>query len=122
MAGKNTVTVGSKLPFAITLRNPMNPEDTVVVRGLNGAPKGRNGVIMQLPYMTTEVSAEFWDAWYPLHSAGRRPFAPLANGSIFVASSYEEAAVVARDYEDEKTGLEGLDPKDYKVKTANFNE
>jgi hypothetical protein len=113
-----TVTIGSKLPFGFILKNPIDPTQTVTLRGLNQAPKGRNGVIMQVPYMTTEVDKEFWDLWFAMHTSNsRHPFGPLKSGALFVAGTPDRAEAVHRDREKDKTGMEGLVPEDYNLKT-----
>lgn len=113
-----TITIGSKLPFGFILKHPLDPTQTVTIKGLNGAPKGRNGVIMQVSYMTTEVDKDFWDLWYAIHTSNaNHPFGPLKSGSIFVAGSSDSAEAVYREREKEKTGMEGLNAEDYNLKT-----
>ena len=113
---QQTVTVGSKLPFSFILKNPLDPDDTRTIRGLNDAPKGRNGVIMQVPYMTTQVDKVWWDLWYAMHTQSKHIFGPLKSGAIFVADSPDDIESVYRDRERDATGLEQLDPKKHGVK------
>jgi len=113
-----TITIGSKLPFGFILKHPIDPTQTVTIKGLNGAPRGRNGVLVQLPYMTTEVDKDFWELWHAVHTSNvRHPFGPLKSGSIFVAGTQDRAEAVHREREKEKTGLEGLVAEDYNLKT-----
>jgi len=113
-----TITIGSKLPFGFILKNPIDPTQTVTIKGLNSAPKGRNGVLMQLPYVTTEVDKDFWDLWYAMHTSNPQyHFGPLKSGALFVAGSSDRAEAVYREREREKTGMEGLTPEDYNIKT-----
>lgn len=108
-----TVTIGSKLPFGFILKNPIDPDQTVTIKGLNGAPRGRNGVIMQLPYMTTEVDKDFWELWFSMHNHAKHPFGPLKSGSLFVAGTSDRAEAVHREREKDKTGMEGLRAEEY---------
>jgi len=96
----------------------MDPKATVKINGLNDAPKGRNGVIMAVPYMTTQVDKEFWDMWHAVHAHPRNPFQPLKSGAIFVAKDEKDAKAIYREREDDKTGLEQLNPDEHRVKTA----
>lgn len=113
-----TVTIGSKLPFGFILKHPIDPEQAVTIRGLNSAPRGRNGTLVQVPYMTTEVDKDFWDLWFAIHTSNsRHPFGPLKSGALFVAETADRAEAVYREREKDKTGMEGLKPEDYNLKT-----
>jgi hypothetical protein len=100
--------VCSKLPYGLIITNPFNPDHKVQIRGLNGAPAGQNGTRMQVPYMTTEVDKDLWDAWFTMHNHSTRPFGPLKSGALFVAATTDEVKQKSREREKEKTGLEGL--------------
>lgn len=111
----DTITIGSKLPFGFILKHPFDPHNTVTIKGLSNAPRGRNGVLVQVPYMTTEVDKDFWDIWYSVHNNSGHSFGPLKSGSIFVAGT--DAESVYREREKDKTGMEGLNAEDYNLKT-----
>jgi hypothetical protein len=106
MSKSETVVVGSKLPFALQLNHPLDVTVKVTVKGLNSAPKGINGVRMTVPYMTSEVPADFWKAWKFSHDVKGKTFQPLASGAIFECPSLVDAEKVYREREKEPTGLE----------------
>lgn len=117
MAKGSTITIGSKLPNAIILNHPMNPTEKVTIKGLNSAPLGTNKQPILIPYATTEVDREFWEAWKLGHvTKGANSFKPFASGAIFECGSEPEKAYRERDKE--KTGLEPLNPTDSGVKPA----
>lgn len=101
------VGVCCRLPHGITLHNPKNYDDKVVL-------KGRNKItIIGANYATTMVRKEFWDAWYAAHKG---KFDALNCGAIFEAKNAEDAAAIAKEFKDRRTGLEPLDPKAHGVK------
>jgi hypothetical protein len=116
MAPSTKVIVCSKLPMSLVLKHPLKPTNTVLIKGTNAAPKGTNGVPMFVPYMTTEVNAEFWNEWFLVHNHATKPFAPLASGAIFAEKTADAVASVAKEHEGEKTGMEPTDPKAFGVK------
>jgi hypothetical protein len=117
---KKTVLIGSKLPNGLILNHPHDLNVKVTLRGLNDAAKGTNGQPIQIPYITTEVDAEFWAAWKLSHNHKDKPFKPLASGAIFEAgSTADDAKATYREREKEKTGFEPADPKAFGVKTDN---
>jgi hypothetical protein len=116
MAGKTLV--GSKLPYSIILVNPVKLEQKVTIRGLNAAPRGANGSLMVVPYMTTEVDSDFWTAWYTVHNHDRKPFEPLKSGALFVAKTNEDLKAIGRENEGRKTGLEAMPRKTKDIKAA----
>lgn len=114
-----TITIGSKLPHGLILNHPANPVEKVEIHGLNSAPKGTNGQPIYVPYVTTEVDAEFWAAWKLGHVTNdNKSFKPFASGAIFEAVTPEAAEKVYREREKEKTGLEPLSMRAEGVKPA----
>lgn len=104
-----TVLVCSKLPTSLVLNHPMDVETKVTVRGLNAAPRGTNNQPIVVPYMTTEVDADFWAAWEGAHGAkSKKPFPAIKSGALFVADSAANANSISREHEKRATGLEGL--------------
>lgn len=89
------VVVGCKLPNGLIIEQN---DKRVTLNGVNKA------LIIGSTYATTEVDADFWNAWAAAHSK----FSALVNGAIFVAKSDKEVAAVAKDVESKKTGLEPL--------------
>jgi hypothetical protein len=118
MAKAKTIIIGSKLPISLILKHPLKASQTVTIRGLNEAQRGTNGQPIQVPYLTTEIDVEFWDAWKMVNNHPERPFQPLASGAIFEAETKEAVKEVYREREKEKTGLEPARSSEYNVKTA----
>lgn len=58
-------------------------------------------------YGLTEVPADYWHAFIKAFAG----WAPLASGAISAGSTAPGAAAAAMERKDEKTGLEGVDPK-----------
>jgi hypothetical protein len=115
---KATVLIGSKLPNGVILNHPLDPAVKVEIRGLNGAQKGIDGRPMMVPYVTTEVDGEFWQAWKLGHLQKGKEFKPFSSGAIFEANSPEAAQKVHREREREKTGFEPLSHEAEGVKPA----
>lgn len=113
-----TVRIGSKLPISLILKHPLKATQTVEIRGLNSAPRGTNGQPIAVPYITTEVDAQFWAEWKIANQHPERPFKPLTSGAIFEAKTEEAAEKVYREREKEKTGLEPARSSEFGVKTA----
>jgi len=107
MAAKQIV-IGCRLPHGIVLRNPLKPEDTVELAGVNKA------LIIGADHATTPVDAEFWETWKIAH----KDFAPLKSGAIFEAKSESEAKAVAKELKDEKTGFEKMPSDEKSLKKA----
>jgi hypothetical protein len=104
----STITIGCKLPNGLILTNPLNPSDKVTIKGLNSAPRGMNDQPIEIPYATTEVDKDFWEAWLLMHNPKNNPFKPLASGALFECGTRDNAEAVYREREKEKTGLEPL--------------
>lgn len=112
MAAK-IVVVGCKLPHGITIEHPMDPSKTVELKGKNKA------LIIGAEYGTTEVDGDFFEQW----AAVNKEFPAVKSGAIFVAKTATEAATIAAEFKDRKTGFEAMrtDGKDDRaagVKTA----
>lgn len=103
------VIIGCKLPHGLILENPLNPNVTVELNGLN------KSLIIGAKHATTEVDAEFWDLWKNTNPK----FSALLSGAIFEAKNEADAKAIAKEKLKEKTGFEAMDPKDPKngVKT-----
>jgi hypothetical protein len=114
MAEGKVVIIGSKLPISLILKHPLDRTKTVTVRGLNSAQRGTNGQPIQIPYITTEIDADFWSAW----KLGNGQFQPFVAGAIFEAKTEEAASKIYRERETEKTGLEPARSTEFGVKTA----
>ena len=102
------VVVGCKLPHGITIEHPMDPAKTVELKGKNKA------LIVGAEYATTEVDADFFEQW----AAVNKEFPAVKSGAIFVAKSAADAAAMAAEFKDRKTGFEAMDPKSNGVKPA----
>lgn len=101
-----TITIGCKLPNGITLDTPVAPGVSVTLKGAN------KELIINSGYGTTEVDAKFWEAWKSTHAG----FQPLTSGAIFEAKSQNDAAAIAREQTERKTGLERMPQKAMGVK------
>lgn len=105
----NTVLICSKLAFAIKLNNPLDPAEKITIRGLNSAPRGTNDQPIVLPYITTEIDADFWTAWEGSHGLkSRKPFPALKSGALWLAENADEANGIARENEKRTTGLQAM--------------
>lgn len=96
-----TVYIGCRLPHGLILDHPLNPAHKVTIDGLNRAR------IIGATFATTEVDAEFWEAWKTANSG----YAPLMSGALFEAKSAADVAAKAKEVEKEKTGFEAM-PQD----------
>lgn len=105
----NTVTICSKLPVSLILNHPLDPGTRVTIRGLNAAQRGTNGQPIAVPFITTEVDADFWDSWGAAHGPdASRPFPTIKSGGIYLAATPDHAKGIAREQEARRTGLEGM--------------
>lgn len=116
MAGKKII-IGSKLPTSLILNHPLDRSVKVTLNGVNSTrilDANGNHSAPAAGYATTEVDAEFWEAWLMAHSPKGRPFKALESGAIFEASSEASAKSIAAEFRERKTGLEplGTDGKD----------
>ena len=108
---KETILIGSKLPFGLTIKDPTDKTENAkkeVILGLNSSK------IIGATHMVSEIDADLWATFkvaYP-------DFVPLKKGAIFEAKNRTEVEAKAREREKEKTGLEQLDPSKHGVKKA----
>lgn len=93
-----TVTVACKLPNGIVLDIPGAPPVTL---------RGANHPEAIADHGLTEVPVDFWEAWTKLYP----DFQPLTKEMIFAQSTERNAESKAKERKEEKSGLEGLDPK-----------
>jgi hypothetical protein len=100
--------IGCKLPHGIIIELPADPSKKITLNGKNKA------VIIGAEHGTTDVDSEFWDAWI----AANPDFPAVKSGAIFVAKNLNDAAAIAKETADEKTGFEAMDPKSNGVKPA----
>ena len=103
------VLICSKLPTSLVLNHPLDPSTKVTVRGLNAATRGTNGQPIVVPYITTEIDVDFWQAWNSAHGLeSRKPFPAIKSGAIWEAKTPEDAKSVAREKEKQTTGLQPM--------------
>lgn len=90
--------VACKLPNGLVIDHK---EQTVTLVGSNdsGAVGGYG--------LTPDVDIDWYNDWA---TGPAREFPPVVKGLIFVAGNDRNAADQALDQQDERTGLEGLDP------------
>lgn len=98
------VVIGCKLPNGIVLEHPLDPSNTVELKGLNRV------AIIGADHATTQVDDDFWGAWEAVH----KEFPALKSGAIFVAKSANDAAAIAKEFKGRKTGLEKMSKTDKK--------
>ena len=104
----SSVVVGCKLPNGIVLEHPLDSTKKVVINGLNKA------TIVGAKYAVTTIDSDFWAEWIKIH----KDFPAVLSGSIFVAQTSASVASIAREYQDRKTGFEGMDQEAGGVKAA----
>ena len=96
------VLIGCRLPHGLVLE----------YRGVSVTLKGKNSRVVaglyvpEQDFATTEVDADFWEAWIKEHST----FPAVTSNSIFVAKDSPSAEAVAKELRAESTGFEQLDP------------
>jgi hypothetical protein len=106
---RKTILICSKLPTSLVLNHPLDPTVKVTIRGLNAAPRGKDKQPIYVPYMTTEVDADFWSAWEGAHGEkAKKPFPAIKSGALYAAKSADEANGIAKEREKERTGFEGM--------------
>lgn len=105
------VTIGCRLPHGLVLE----------VKGVSVTLKGKNSKVIpsvgiyvpEQDFATTEVDADFWEAWFTQHST----FPAVLSGAIFIAKDAASAESIAKELRNEPTGMEQLDPaKEAEVK------
>lgn len=99
------VIVGCKLPNGIVLEVG---DKKKVVNGLNAA------VIIGSDHVTTEVDADFFNAWLEDH----KDFPAIKSGALFVARTIDAIKEKAKDLKKKKTGFEPMQQDAMGVKSA----
>jgi len=99
------VIIGCKLPNGIILEVG---DKSKLIKGLNAS------VIIGADHVTTEVDAEFYEAWLADH----KDFPAVKSGAIFVAKTIEAIKEKAKDLKKEKTGFEPMQQDAMGVKSA----
>jgi hypothetical protein len=92
------IIIGCRLPNGLTLTHPISKEKVT----LDGLYKAK---IVGSTHVSTEVDADFWEAW---KASMGKDYAPLKSGAIFEARNETEAIAKAKDLRKEKTGLEPM--------------
>lgn len=108
MATSEKIIIASKLPNGLIIKHPLDPSRQIVIKGLNSAPKGVGGARMVIPYATTEVDKDLWDAWKLVHNHETKPFGPLKSGAIFEAKNEDHARGIAKEQVKRITGLQPM--------------
>lgn len=92
-----TVIIGCKLPCGLV----------ITLNGKSVELKGsRDTEILNGYGLTHGVSAEFWEAWKEAHAT--LPY--VKNELVFAYADRRSAKDMAQERQNERTGLEGLDP------------
>ncbi|MDN8598625.1 hypothetical protein Q0A17_04205 [Citrobacter sp. S2-9] len=92
-----TVTIGCKLPCGLVM----------TLGGKSVELKGsRDSRILNGYGLTSNVDAEFWEAWRKAHA--KLPY--VKNELVFAYADRRSAEDMAAERQKERTGLEGLDP------------
>lgn len=110
---RETILIGCRLPNGMVLHHPQNRELTVKIAGTSSAPTESGLYLPPKMFATTEVDAEFWEAW----KAAYVGFPPLKNRAIFEARNDQEASAKAKEVKSEKTGFEQLSKTAFGVKS-----
>lgn len=106
---KAKVIIGCRLPHGLVLQH----------KGVKVTLDGMNkSQIIGANHITTEVDADFWEAWKAEHTKGKG-FQPLKTNAIFEAGGVREAQDKAKELTKEKTGFERLAKDAPGIKPAN---
>lgn len=109
----STVTIGCRLPSGLILEVG---DVSVELNGQRQAQENSPIVILNADmYGTTEVDAEYWEAFV---ARVGKDFAPLKSGAIFEAKNEKEAKAKAKDLKEAPTGHEPLPQKTKDVEKA----
>ena len=108
---KKSVFVGCRLPHGLIIEHPMDPTQKVTLKGANQA------TIVGSDYGVTEVDGDFFEQWIAFNET----FPAVTSGSIFVAKSFSDVTVAAKDVEKNETGFEPMstDGKDKRAAGVN---
>lgn len=100
-----TVTIGCRLPSGLIIEVLKDGKPVSVELAGQRQTQARSPIILlgESDFGTTEVDAEFWDAWKKIVGPD---YGPLASNAIFEAKSAQDAASIARDVKSNKTGHE----------------
>lgn len=93
----DTVVIGCKLPHGLRLKVG---DTTRVLRGSNTS-RIING------YGLTRLPRDFFEAWLKVH----KNYVPVVRGLIFYQDNLKDAQSQAKEQQELRTGLEGLDAK-----------
>lgn len=107
-AASAVVLVACKLPHGLIIEHPMNPAQTVTLKGVNEA------TIIGAPFAVTEVDSTFWAEW----SAMNAKFPAVLSGAIFAADTREDLDAVAKEFEKRLSGFERTPQEAEGVKKA----
>ena len=94
-----TVLVGCRLPNGMILHHPQDRKKTIKLNGVF-EPLGEGLWSPPRAYATTEVDADFWNAWKAAYAGNN----PLKNRAVFEAKDEKDAMAKAKD--SDRTGFE----------------
>jgi hypothetical protein len=99
------VKVICKLPHGLIIEHPKTGAKVT----LNGKNKDVAispviPILFQEMYGSTDVDADFWEAWL----AENKDFAPIKNNAIFASKDSVTAKAKVKELAKEKTGFEGM--------------
>lgn len=95
------VIYGCKLPHGITLKGPQ--DEDITINGLNTS-------LVQGGYGLTTVDASLSAFLQMTYNAEGKELAPFKNNAIFFHTDLASVVDLGKELQDEKTGLEGLNP------------
>ncbi len=102
-----TVIVYCKIPngFHLTVKAADGVDHTIRINGpVNKQP---SDVPVVFGHGATRIPKDFWEQWATEHAN----FEPVKNELIFAADKPASGKDMAKERKDNKSGLEGLDPK-----------
>lgn len=99
-----TTVIGCRLPSGLVLE--IAGKGRVELAGQRQAQERSPIILLSSDdYGTTEVDADFWEAWKKQVGPS---FAPLASNAIFEVADEKSAKAKARELSREKTGFEAM--------------
>jgi len=104
-----TVIVYCKIPngFHLTVKAADGVDQTFRINGpLNRTPQAPD-VPVFFGHGATRIPKDFAEEWFRSHAE----LEPVKKGHIFMTEKHQDGKAQAKERKDEKTGLEGLDPK-----------
>jgi len=102
-----TVIVYCKIPngFHLTVKAADGVDHTIRINGpINKQP---SDVPVVCGHGATRIPKDFWDQWFKEH----QNLEPVEKEHIFAADNKNSGRDMARERKDNRTGLEGIDPK-----------